>query len=126
MVNLTGKTLFKLLLITMMVIQPVVLSYAMAGMDHSAHQVSVPVVEGHSAQHLISEAASSMQNHDDNSADTTILNDCCNSAACCPATITDVDMIPLLHNPQFSVSFYLFWEGIDLSAEIKPPRIHST
>ncbi len=107
------------MLIITMGVQPVMFSYAMANMDHSHHQASVVAGQNHDGHHVMHDDVSLAEPQD---ADTGALNDCCNSAACCPAAVADIDV--MLHEPNTLsfVSSHTSWEGIDLPAEVKPPR----
>lgn len=127
MANLKGTRLLKLLLIIAMVMQPVVVSYAMAGMglgmDHTKHQASSTVEKSHHGDHVMDGAISSVPQQDQDDG-TETMNDCCNSAACCPAAAVDLAVIPHASNAFFSTIPHSSWEGVEPPAEIKPPRPH--
>ena len=102
------------------------LSYAMAGMDHSQHMAaSVIMVESHTAEHAAHGMGGMTAKQLDGAAQDdgkSAMNDCCNSAACCPATVVDISV--LSHQPTGLYSFFTLtsWEAIALPAEVKPPR----
>ncbi len=123
------KTTLKILLIIAMVIQPVLVSYAMADMLGSHHQAAA--VTGQAAEGSITNSdASAQAQHSDLSqnnspnigGDANASDECCNSAHCCPAAVVDVDVMPHGQSPVFFTPFLLSWQGINLSAEIRPPR----
>lgn len=120
MLTLTGKVI-KLLMIITMVVQPVVVSYAMAAMNHSQHQATAVVEQGHDGHHAMMHQGMSPMQHQDND-DMSAMNDCCNSAACCPAAVVEIVVMPYNSESDFSISPYTVRDGIDLPAEIKPPR----
>jgi len=128
-----GKITLKLLLIIVMVIQPVLVSYAMAGMLDSHHQALA--VAGQAGEGSIANSDASAPAHyagwvqNDNpinesgvDGDSNTNGDCCNSAQCCPAAVVDVDVLLHAQNPIFFTPFLLSWEGVSLSTEIRPPR----
>ena len=51
MINKTGKTALKLLLIVIMAIQPVAITHAMASMGHSQYQASFVSEQSHDGHH---------------------------------------------------------------------------
>jgi len=113
------------MLIVTMVVQPVALSYAMAGMDHSQHMAaSVIVMDNHTDEHT----AHSMGGMAAKQLDATqgdgmsAMNDCCNSAACCPAAVLEISVLPHQPTGLYSFTTHASWEAIALPAEIKPPR----
>ena len=114
------------MLIVTMVVQPVALSYAMAGMDHAQHMAAaVMVVENHTAEHGnhdIAGMAAKQLDHATQGDEMSAMNDCCNSAACCPAAVLEISV--LSHQPTGLYSFvtHSSWEVIALPAEVKPPR----
>jgi hypothetical protein len=117
------KKLIQLMLIVTMVVQPVALSYAMAGMDHSQHMsASVIVMEHHTDEHAAHGMAAKQLDDATQGDGASAMNDCCNSAACCPAAVLEISV--LSHQPTglYSFSTHSSWEGIALSAEVKPPR----
>ena len=110
------------MLIVTMVVQPVALAYAMAGMDHSQHMA---VMENHAGEHAAHGMGGMADKQLDGAAQDdgmSAMNDCCNSAACCPATVVDISV--LSHQPTglYSFSTHSSWEAIALPAEVKPPR----
>jgi len=121
MTKFNGKKTLKLLLIITMMVQPMAFSYAMASMDHTDHPVSTPTEQGHRQHHAMhgNASVSQQQNHD-NGAGTS--NDCCNNAMCCAAIMVETEVISFIPNDAFSSFHSSSWEGINLSAESKPPR----
>ena len=120
MLTLAGNVI-KLLLIITMVVQPVMASYAMAAMNHSQHQAATVVEQGHEGHHAMHQGMTPMQQQQDDD-DMSAMNDCCNSAACCPAAVVEIVVMPCNSDSDFSISPYTVRDGIDLPAEIKPPR----
>lgn len=117
MANSIGKAFLKLLLVITLMFQPVVLSYAMASMDHSHQPVTVSM-----PHHVMDDAGVQQSAHDD--VNNSVSDDCCSSAACCPAaTISSVEMTRSVPNRVFTLHYSSSWEVIDLPAEIKPPRL---
>ncbi len=119
MVTLIGKVI-KLLLIITMVVQPVMASYAMASMSHLQHPPVAVVEQDHDGHHSMHQEMSGTQQQDDD--DMSAMNDCCNSTACCPAAVVEIVVMPYNNDSDFSISSYTVGDGIDLPAEIKPPR----
>ncbi|MCF6280743.1 MAG: hypothetical protein L3J28_00805 [Candidatus Polarisedimenticolaceae bacterium] len=116
MANSVGKSMTKLLLIITLMFQPVMLSYAMASMVHS-HQQATSSMDHHTLHKMGDQHAS------DADASDNILDDCCNSAACCPAaTIVATEIARSAPSTLFIHFYSPSWPVIDLSAEIKPPR----
>jgi len=115
MVTLTGKVI-KLLLISIMVAQQLMASYAMASMDHSQPKALSDITQSHDRHSLHQEMSMT------ESQDAAAINDCCNSAACCPATVSVTDVMVLASNTHFFISPYTFRNGVELPAEVKPPR----
>jgi len=116
------KKLIQLMLIVTMVVQPVALSYAMAGMDHSQHMA---VMENHTGEHAAHDMSGmAVKQLDDATQDdgTSAMNDCCNSAACCPATVVDISALSDQPTRLYSFFTHTSWEAIALPAEVKPPR----
>ncbi len=120
MARITGK-LLKLLLIITMVFQPVMVSYAMTSMNHSQHLATAAVEQGHDDHHAMHQDTSVTLQQDDDG-DVSVMSDCCNSAACCPAAVVEIDVMPYDNDTGFSISPYTVRDGIDLPAEVKPPR----
>jgi len=120
------KKLIQLMLIVTMVVQPVALSYAMAGMDHSQHMsASVIVMENHTDEHaahgmggMAAKQLDDATQGDGKSA----MNDCCNSAACCPAAVLEISVLSHQPTELYSFTTHSPWEAIALPAEVKPPR----
>ncbi len=107
--------LLKLLLVITLMIQPVMLSYAMASMDHSQQHVAASV-----DHHIMGEMSDHQASLDDNSA----LDDCCSSAACCPAAlIVASELVRSIPSVQFTRDYISSWPAVDLPAEIRPPRL---
>lgn len=120
MVNLKGKSISKLLLIITMVIQPVMFSYAMASMDHS-HQAPSSLAHEQTGDHAMNEGMA--DTHDQNAHEgDSALDNCCNTAACSPASVMSVITVPYVPKSQYIVSAASTLRSIDLPTEIKPPR----
>jgi len=128
-----GKTTLKLLLIIAMMVQPVLVSYAMADMLGSHHPVSAAVAPAGDTFAFAGDMLSHAQHSDqhqggivDNAPvvddDTSASNDCCDSIHCCPAAVVDIDDSLHQKNPVAPVALRFSWEGVSLSAEFRPPR----
>ena len=117
-----------MLLITM-VVQPVAISYAMTTMTHS-----------HQAGSAISDDSPMMAHHDtamsgehgfhhgdaaESPDDATGVSsdDCCHTAACCPAAVSVSEFVADLPQPLRCLSLHVFGEDVDLPTDTKPPRI---
>jgi len=135
MISLIGKRILKLLLVIAMVIQPVAFSYAMAsmthgseagsnmGMTHAHHQASASTGESHNNHHDMMHGDTALDTHQpEESSDT--MNNCCNTAACCPAAVVSIEIELFIPSTLFPPSTAPSWKGIDLSADAKPPRRH--
>ena len=147
MTDLFGKHLLKLVLIAIMALQPAAFSYAMTSMDptsgHGHHQQNPSDKMGHSmhhAMHTQMEHSQMIHDHMDHSnmdhsdmahdtqptPETTQpghdMTNCCDSSACCPATIAGeiIELSPSA--PHYSSVAATLREGIEPSAETKPPR----
>ena len=119
MANINVKIVFKLLLIITMVIQSVAITHAMASMDHSQHQASFVSEQGHDGHHEMHQNVPDVQ-HD--SSDNSDMNNCCNSAACCPAALVGMSNLEQMPAPEYSAYLHTSWEGVILPSEIKPPQ----
>jgi len=120
-----GKTLLKLLLLITLVVEPVMFSYAMAGMGH--HHGANNSMAAEYGLHFQSSMSHDMAMPDDSSHQQhdkvkTAMNDCCSTPACCPAVVSGF-VLPV--NDVFSETYLplnVSWAGIVLPSEIKPPR----
>jgi len=115
----------KFLLLVTLVVEPVMFSYAMAGMGHHhdannsmtaefglhfqssmSHDISTPDNALHQQRHKVKK----------------VMDDCCSSPACCAAVVSTF----VLPDNEFLYESYLpfnmFWKGIVLPSETKPPR----
>ena len=118
MANLTVKIIFKLLLIITMVIQPVAITHAMASMDHSQHQTSFANKQSHEMHQDVPDA----QHDSHESSDNSDMNNCYNSAACCPAALVGMSNLEQMPAPEYSAYLHTSWEGVILPSKIKPPQ----
>ena len=109
-----------MLLITM-VIQPAAISYAMTAMQHS-----------HQPDSAIPDDSRMMAHHDHQPGDTGVgqddatgvgSDDCCHTAACCPAAVSVSEFVADLPPPMRRLSIHVFGEDVDLPTDTKPPRI---
>ena len=120
MANINAKIVFKLLLIVTMVIQPVAITHAMASMDHSQHQASFANKQSHDGHHVMNQDIPDAQ-HDESTGNSD-MNNCCNTAACCPAALVDITTLERTPVPEYSTHLHISWEGVILPSEIKPPQ----
>lgn len=121
MANFSIKVVFQFLLIMTMVVQPVALTYAMAGVDHSKHHQSPVVAEhGHDDHHGMHHDLMSAHGHE--YGDGSVMSDCCDTSACCPAVLIDTvaaEPLPILIYP---IHLHTAWQAVILPSEMKPPR----
>lgn len=116
MTSLIKNLLLKLLLAITLVFQPVVLSYAMASMDH-AHQQVVASMD----HHVMGEMSDHHASFDGSN---NMLDDCCSSATCCPAAMVVAnELARSIPRVQFTRDYISSWPVVDLPAEIRPPRL---
>jgi hypothetical protein len=120
-----GNTLLKLLLLITMVVEPVMFTYAMAGMGHhNGADNSMAAEFGLHCQSSISHDMcmaddSSQQQHDNAKK---VMDDCCSTPACGPAAVSNL-ILPI--SEAFSETYLplnISRAGIVLPSEIKPPR----
>lgn len=112
-----------LLLIITMVIQPVILSYAMVGMDHGRHYSVDNVhyqVEHHHLKHARNILTADRQT-DNNTGG--VLDNCCFSTACGPAAVSVAVVTPEITNFIFPLPLNSSAEGVYLPVRFKPPQI---
>lgn len=121
MANLTGKLVFKILLIIAVIIQPIANTYAMVNMDHAQHLKSITVEQHHDGHHAMSQGVSDVQ-HDSHKHDDNSMSDCCDTSACCPAAIVGFNTLAHIPVTFFSTHLYISLQGVTLSSEIKPPQ----
>ena len=122
MANVNAKIVFKLLLIVTMVIQPVAITHAMASMGHSQYQASFVSEQSHDGHHEMHQDVPDVQHDSHESSDNSDMNNCCNSAACCPAALVDITTLERMPAPEYSTHLHISWEGVILPSEIKPPQ----
>ena len=122
MANVNAKIAFKLMLIITMVIQPVAITHAMASMDHSQHQVSFANKQSHDGYFEMHQDVPDAQHDSHESSDNSDMNNCCNSAACCPAALVGISNLEQMPAPEYSTYLHISWEGVILPSEIKPPQ----
>lgn len=121
----TLKTVLKLLLLITMVVEPVLLSYAMAGgtYPHGGAAVMEKGCNSVSMSH-------DMDMDDDESSGhrtpgdgySTGHDNCCSTPACGMAVLPIFFIPAIERHSQHFASFDLFWDGVILSSEAKPPR----
>jgi hypothetical protein len=127
MANLTGKMVFKLLLIVTLAIQPIANTYAMASMSHSQPANATTSEQLHSGHHVMSQYdlkqdVSEVHHDNHDHANNGDINDCCDTSACCPAAIVDIYFLDQVPTPSYSAHFHNSLEGVILPSEIKPPQ----
>jgi len=122
MATLYRKIAFKLLLIITMVIQPVAIVHAMAGMNHSQYQAMNSSMQSHDEHHSVHHAALDIQQEAHETEDDSLMNDCCNTSACCPAAAVGITSVEHMPAPVYSVLPHISWEGVILPSETKPPK----
>lgn len=122
MATLKGKIALKLLLIIAMVIQPVAISHAMAGMNHSQHQTMSADMQSYDEHHGMRHAALDIQREAHETEDDSLMNDCCNTSACCPAAAVGITSLEHTPAPVYLVLRHISWEGVILLSETKPPK----
>ena len=111
--------MLRLVLVAIMVIQPVMFSYAMADVNHN-HRSVIVSEQSYSHYHVLSEH----QSHGDyqQSDDTHSANNCCASPACSGAVVSTM----VLHSspvPSECLSeINMLGDSAVLFAESKPPR----
>ena len=104
----------KVLLIITLVIQPVTFAYSMMDMDGQTATMSV-THEG-SAHEDVSDAA-----HDHAS----MLDNCCDTPACSPASITQAMLVQSVRYATSVVSLDTAMKSIEPASVIKPPQYHA-
>ena len=114
-----GKMIIKLLLIITMVIQPVIFSYAMAGMGQGHH--AQYAASNHAGDHMVSEAMAKASDQDNHKAKSGTDN-CCLTLACSPASVMDAFDILQVSSSSYIEATASLLISIDLPTEIKPPR----
>jgi len=119
MSGVKGKTIIKLLLITM-VIQPVAFSYAMASMDHGHHHTHSSVFD-HAGDYAVDDGMAPEHHHDDHDGKGGT-DSCCLTPACSPASVMCVFETPILPSSNYIEATITSLISIYLPAEIKPPR----
>ena len=120
MINKTGKTALKLLLIVIMAIQPVAITHAMASMDHSQHQTMLANEHSHEGHHHAMHQDRVNGQHDNTGNDDT--SNCCNTSACCPAGIVAISTLERMPVPEYVTYLHISWKGVFLPSETKPPQ----
>jgi len=119
MTGVRVKTILKLLLAIIMVVQPVSFSYAMASMTLSHHAITP--VSSHNEQHpmndvmLVSDEQSTHKGGGES-------GKCCQSTVCSPASVASVATVGCKSKSQRIMSVVITLKSIDLPTEIKPPR----
>ena len=117
-----------MLLITM-VIQPAAISYAMTAMEHS-HQGGSAISDD--SRMMAHHDMAMSGEHDHHPGDTgtgpddatgVSSDDCCHTAACCPAAVSVSEFVADLPQPMRRLSIHVFGEDVDLPTDTKPPRI---
>jgi len=117
-----GKVVTILVLIVTMVIQPVLLSYAMAGMDHG-RRYSVTKVQ-YQVDHHVNHARNILiADHQTNNDSGGVQDDCCYSTACSPAALLVSAVTSEITNFLFPLPLDSSAEGIHLPVKLKPPQI---
>ena len=120
--NQQGKVVTILLLIVTMVIQPVIFSYAMAGMDHGRHY-SVNKVQ-YQVDHHVNHARNILTaDHQPDNDSGGALDDCCYSTVCGPAAVLVAAVTSEITNFLFPLPHDSSAEGIHLPVKFKPPQI---
>ncbi len=125
MKKLTGKIVFKLVLMIIMVIQPVAVTHAMASMDYSHHRTASVSADMHHDEHhqmMNHEQMDGHIGHQESSDNNSDMNDCCNTSACCPAAIFEIMTLEHIQAPEYSAHLHTSWKGVILPSETKPPR----
>jgi hypothetical protein len=118
----SGKTVFKLLLIITMVIQPVAVSYAMASMNHASQSAAASGKAGHEQCHMTNHELADTQHDSHGSTGNSDMGDCCHAAGCCPVAVLAIDSTLEISTPSFSAQFSTTWGNVILPSEVKPPR----
>ncbi len=111
------QILLRVLLSAIMVLQPVVGAYAMAGMDHYQGDVASNTMFDHEMGHAMNKDARAGSQEDCCTSNAVCLMSACNAELFMASiAILNIDII-------FSISTYQFsWADILLPAEIRPPR----
>jgi len=112
-----AKTSLTFLLLTTLVIQPVMFSYAMASMSH--HDGHMMMNTSHQMDH------GAMHDHtmsSDTDEQSSVLDNCCASPACAGAPLSSFDLSITRHITPYTLTSSHFWSGIIIPSEIKPPR----
>jgi len=112
--------MLNVLLIITMVIQPITLSYAMAGMAHSHHAPSL--ANSHNGDYAMNENMADAHDQNVHQKGGNNLDNCCHTATCSPASMVNTGNLSYIPESQSIVSIAPALKGIDLPTEIKPPR----
>jgi len=136
-----GKILLKLMLIAILAIQPVVFSYAMAGMHHSQHQNTTELTtamslhdnqhekqhkDHHSALHNTVSPDQVMNHASSDDKHGGMLDNCCDTAACGVATIGYIHLVLPQFHFEYVLITHLPMTSADLTTEVRPPRLSIT
>ena len=123
------KTLLKLLLLVTMVVEPVLLSYTMAGVghQHSGFGMTSELKQEHGAEHSSSSHHSMHMMHDTaahhvNMEDSGEMENCCATPACAAAAMQSLSILDAeIHTPMYT-ALHVSWKAIVLPSDTKPPR----
>ncbi|TPW15621.1 MAG: hypothetical protein FD130_1169 [Halothiobacillaceae bacterium] len=125
MANLKGKVILQWLLVITLVIQPVVVSYAMASMSFT-HSTSLPAEQGHAMHHMMADSVTDTTNTQQQDQDNSNADNCCNTAACCPAALLYTDTFVYKTTSSTYLYVPLALDDVDPPVAFKPPRKHLT
>ena len=119
------KISLNLTLVIIMIIQPVMFSYAMANMHHN-HHGAIETAHNYDQHHSAVFEHGNHAGHEQNSeSDSDVMTNCCASPACSGAIISSFSShppeVPFEHLSAINTS----QKGVVLAADTKPPRSFS-
>lgn len=112
-----GKTIVKILLMITLVIQPVLLSYAMASGGH--HHMGQAMEAHHHGMTEMHDQADHAAHDEDQ---TSFFDNCCTTPACAAAAFSEITAVALEYCSLTYRPNTLSFIGVTLPSDRKPPR----